>query len=432
MADGASQTQTQPKPITVTNPSLVPPGSAVQTKPGRPHALSVDTFSPVTQYGSYEFDRIIKQGEVLKRTRKTKSWKSIYIVLRPNLLSIYKDKHESKLRHQINLSELTAVARQKDPKRKEKHVFGLFSPSRNYHLEAPSDREAQEWVENIRREARMDEQEEEMYLASPGGEAATYRGFERSIDASISQSVHDDRATGYSSSDAEAFAHSQSLPKTRDWSVPHKTTRKASGLEYSGPEHGSFSDFSDSGLGATARMSALSLAQTDGRPSTSSVQQSQINSIYGSATAPPRPSLGMRSPSQMSGLALGAEDKKQFSTADYERVICQGWIQLLKSKSGVRQWKKVWMVLRPKQLAIYKGNEEYTAQLILPFPSIIDVVEIDPISKSKTACMQIISEERNYRFCALDEESLTKWLGAFKSLLSKRKTKASAAVPAGS
>lgn len=35
--------------------------------------------------------------------------------------------------------------------------------------------------------------------------------------------------------------------------------------------------------------------------------------------------------------------------------------------------------------------------------------------------MQIISEERNYRFCAPDEDALAKWLGALKSLLAKRR-----------
>jgi hypothetical protein len=74
------------------------------------------------------------------------SWKPIYVVLRPNCLSIYKDKDETKLRHQINLSEITAVARQRDSKRKMDHVFGIFSPARNYHLGASTDKEAQEWV----------------------------------------------------------------------------------------------------------------------------------------------------------------------------------------------------------------------------------------------------------------------------------------------
>lgn len=33
---------------------------------------ALEPFSPVTENGSFEFDRIIKAGEVLKRTRKTK------------------------------------------------------------------------------------------------------------------------------------------------------------------------------------------------------------------------------------------------------------------------------------------------------------------------------------------------------------------------
>ncbi|KAK4505654.1 hypothetical protein PRZ48_003619 [Zasmidium cellare] len=430
MADVAQNSQSQSKPVATSSlavpptPSLAIPDSLTPAQRARQNGLSLDTFSPVTQYGSYEFDRIIKSGEVHKRTRKTKSWKPIWIVLRANVLSIYKDKAEAKLKHQITLSELTAVARQKDPKRKDKHVFGLFSPSRNFHLEASSDKEAHDWVESIRREARMDEQEAEMYLASPGGANAPWQGFERSIDAHISPSA-DERAAGYSSSDAEAFGPSQTLPKRRDYARRSPNNRVTSGLEYSGAEHGSFSDFSDSGgIGATARMSALSLANTDPRPSTSSTQTPHMNSVYG--PAPTRPSMGARNPSQMSGIGIPGEDRKPPTAADEERIIYHGWIYLLKSRSGVRQWKKVWMVLRPKQLAFYKNDEEYTAQLILPFPSIIDVVEIDPISKSKTACMQIISEERNYRFCAMDEESLAKWLGAFKSLLSKRKAKAGA------
>lgn len=350
----------------------------------------------------------------------------MFIVLRPTLLSIYRDRSESKLRHQINLSELTAVARQKDPKRKEKHVFGLFSPSRNFHLEAESEQAAQEWVELIRQGARMDEMEEEMFLASPTGADTPYQGFERSIDAQLSSSAA--QTADYSSSDIETCVPTYPYPRTRDRGNGNGSSRRLSTAEYSGVDRGSLSDFSDS-AGPTARMSALSLAHTDGRPSTSSTRpsQSHVGSVYGQS--PMRLSMGARNPSQMSGFALGMDEagrKAQNPAADDERVIYHGWINLLKSKSGVRQWKKVWMVLRPKALALYKNDEEYTAMLILPFQTIIDVVEIDPISKSKTACMQVISEERNYRFCAMDEESLTKWLGAFKSLLSKRKVKVAA------
>ncbi len=36
--------------------------------------LNLDTFSPVNQNGSFEFDRVLKSGYVQKRTRKTKAW----------------------------------------------------------------------------------------------------------------------------------------------------------------------------------------------------------------------------------------------------------------------------------------------------------------------------------------------------------------------
>ncbi len=42
------------------------------------------------------------------------------------------------------------------------------------------------------------------------------------------------------------------------------------------------------------------------------------------------------------------------------------------------------------------------------------------MSKSKKFCLQIITEDRSYRFCALNEDDLSKWLGAFKSVLAKR------------
>ena len=51
-------------------PPLVPVPSH---DPGRRNGhLNLDTFSPVNQNGSFAFDRVLKSGEVYKRTRKTK------------------------------------------------------------------------------------------------------------------------------------------------------------------------------------------------------------------------------------------------------------------------------------------------------------------------------------------------------------------------
>jgi len=329
----------------------------------------------------------------------------MYLVLRPNLVSIYRDRTENKLRHQITLSDLTAVARQKDPKGKAKHSFALFSPSRNYHLEALSDTDAQEWVELIRREARIDEGEGHMILASPGGARASYQGFGRHSD----RSAHDNHA-GYSSSDAEQQVGSRSRVSAH----LHSARRPSHTLEYSGNEHTSYSDFSDSALGAASRMSNISLVLTENH----SPSATQSTGIYATS---PRPGVVVRNPSQMSGLNLA--EPRPLPKQDDERVLCHGWMYLLKMRTGMRQWKKVWMVLRPKTLALYKSSDEYSALLVIPFHNIVNAVEIDPISKSKKYCLQIITEERNYRFCAPDDDGLARWLGTFKSLLVKRQEK---------
>jgi hypothetical protein len=338
---------------------------------------SVDIMSPVNQNGCFEFDRIIKAGTVVKRTRKTKSWKPVYIVLRPNCLSIYKDKDETKLRHQINLSEITAVARQRDSKKKMDHVFGIFSPARNYHLGASTDKDAQEWVHLIRTEARIGvDDEADMGLMSPTEPKDTLAGFGSPNRENIASS----------SSEAEPRASTSIVPEHM-----RSARRPSQALNYSGGEYGSISDFdfSDS-------------------------NQPSANSL------PSRNQQEKRSMSQQSNIG---------TTPDDERVVYHGWLYILKSKGGVRQWKKIWVVLRPKCLAFYKNDEEYSATHIIPFASIIDAVDIDPLSRSKQHCMQVICEEKNYKFCASNDDSLARWLGAFKSLLIKKDPQQTRAPP---
>lgn len=368
------------RPYAPTDIKLSTPQQQSRVEAIRTSEANHGVLSPVNQNGSFEFDRVIKSGTVVKRTRKTKAWKPIYLVLRPNLLSIYKDKEETKLRHQINLADITAVARQKDPKRKMDHVFGLFSPSRNYHLGAPSEKDAQEWVELIRTEARIDREEEEMILMSPGATKAQFTG----IDTTAKR-----ENIGSSSSEADARPGSSVSPEPLH-SHMHSARRPSQALNWSGNDYGS-SDFSDGcnpTQPTTFKDSSISLPRANPHPN-ANLNTSQTSNIH--------------------------------TTPDDERVVYHGWLYALKSKGGVRQWKKLWTVLRPKTLALYKTEDEYCASLIIPFSNIINAVDIDPVSKSKKYCMQIISEDRNYRFCASNEDELARWLGAFKSLLVKRK-----------
>lgn len=371
--------------------------------------LTIDTLSPVNQNGSFEFDRVIRRGAIQKRKKKTKSWRTVHIVLRPNLLSIYRDTEESKLRHKIILSDVTAVARQKDPKGKVKHVFAIFSPSRNFHFAARDDKEAQEWVEQIRREARIDEDEEVMSLASPGGARGTYSGFERSGAHTAQRTPAD-----YSSSEAEPMSRSPTMRKPHPAQQMHSARRPSATLEYSGTEHASYSDFSDTGI-AAARMSTLSFNATEPQVKLVNTQNQAANAVYGPSLSQQRSGTN---PAQASSNELSAS---LVQMQDAERIVCQGWLYLLKTKSGMRQWKRLWMVLRGKSFAMYKNEDEYSAIRIIPFGNIIDAVEINAISNSKRYCMQIITEDKNFRLCAPDEDVWAQWLGSFKSLLVKRR-----------
>jgi hypothetical protein len=83
-------------------------------------------------------------------------------------------------------------------------------------------------------------------------------------------------------------------------------------------------------------------------------------------------------------------------------------------------------------LILYKNDSESSVLFIVYLSSIVNVVDIDPMSRTRTHCLQIITDEKSYKFCANDEEELVQCLGAFKSLLAKRRElEAKAAAAAG-
>ncbi|CAF9904210.1 MAG: hypothetical protein HETSPECPRED_003430 [Heterodermia speciosa] len=403
-----------PEPLQLTAETRLPPPTQTLSIPEHPPAsrhrhLNLDAFSPVNQNGHFEFDRVLKSGLVHKRTRKTKvgaitdiragctdvlrpqQWRSFYLVLRPNLLSIYKSPSEERLHKQISLSDLSAVAYLKDPKGKRHNVFGLFSPSRNFHFQTGSPEETRSWVELIKREARIDQEEQGMLDHS-------HKTFEAGSEQQ-QQWDHDRQA----SSSPEPLEAAPRTSTTRDGiRIPSAGKPSTHDLEYSGTEHASYSDFSDTAPAPIPPQSNL--------PSPKAPKTSPYN-----PNAPPK-SLNA---SQHSVL----HSPTNTETDDPERVIWHGYLLCLKSQRGVRQWKRLWAVLRPKNLAFYKNEDEYSAQLILPLANIVGAMEIDPVSKSKAYCMQVIAEEKSYRFCAPSEEALARWLGALKSQIAKRREK---------
>lgn len=302
---------------------------------------------------------------------------------------------------QIGLSDLTAVAYLKDPKGRREHVFGLFSPERNHHFQARDEKDARAWVELIKREARIDEQHGLLL----GSSVVTTAGLEQYFPPGDENGRWEQDRLG--SSSPEPVEKTARLSTTRDGiRIPVIGRPSTGNIEYSGDDQGLNSDFSDTPP-----------PQSYSDPSFGSFVHRKVRGVSSTPT-PTQPIYPgtARDASQHSGFHVDHDD---------ERVVWHGYLLCLKSKGGVRQWKRLWAVLRPKNLAFYKDEQEYAARLIIPLSNMIDAVEIDPVSRTKFHCMQIIAEEKSYRFCAPSEEALARWLGALKSQLARRKNNAS-------
>lgn len=373
-------------------PVAVPDALArLRPPPSRNGQINVDTFSPVNENGSFEFDRVLKSGRVSRRVKHKHvfraSWKPAYLVLRPNLLSVYKDEETTRLRVSISLSEVTAVAPVKSPRSNRKHVFGIFTPSKNYRFEALSERDAEDWINRIRGETPADEDEAAFLALSRKPEPPAIQ--KQLVEDTTEHSDFEGADTGAGRASSPEFSHG--LSSSAHARKPPYTQ------DYSGNEITSYSELSDNGPSHTRNSRLRSM------PS--------IHTL--SLSAPEDKPMSLpRDTSRQSDLAI---------LRDPERVVCQGYLQGLRIKGTVRQWKRLWVVLRPKSLAFYKDDQEYSAIKIISMSQVIDAAEVDPMSRSKTFCMQIIAEEKTYRLCAADEESLARWLGSLKSILVARK-----------
>lgn len=308
---------------------------------------------------------------------------------------MYKDEETTRLRVSITLSEVTAVAPVKATRSSRQHVFGVFTPSKNYRFEATSERDAEDWIRRIRTETPVGEDEEAFLALSkkPRPPAIQKQLIEDTTDHS------DFDQTCRASSPELGRAVSSSPVSPRPISPRRRAQRLSYTQEYSGNEITSYSELSDASPPPDS-------GHLRSMPSLNNLSRS-VNNL--SRSAPEEKPLPL------------PRDTSRQSVRDPERVVCHGYLQGLRIKGTVRQWKRLWVVLRPKSLAFYKDEQEYSALRVLHMSHIIDAAEVDPISRSKKFCLQIIAEEKTYRLCAPDEESLARWLGALKSILAARK-----------
>ena len=99
----------------------------------------------------------------------------------------------------------------------------------------------------------------------------------------------------------------------------------------------------------------------------------------------------------------------------------------MRLKKRYNQWQRQYAVLTVDSLCFYKSQNS-AHQHKKPIKTIgvdqlLDVVELDPLSKSKPYCMQLITPAKRIRFSLDSEPELTKWLVAIKSIAKEDFTK---------
>ncbi|KAF9372236.1 hypothetical protein BGX21_004861 [Mortierella sp. AD011] len=92
------------------------------------------------------------------------------------------------------------------------------------------------------------------------------------------------------------------------------------------------------------------------------------------------------------------------------KLVRQGYLYKLGNK--YKTWRKKWFVLRGDKLTYYKNTKEYQPHGIIPLSTIIDCLQMDPVSKSRQYCLRIVTVKRSFVCSAPDEDTLLQWLDA--------------------
>ena len=78
------------------------------------------------------------------------------------------------------------------------------------------------------------------------------------------------------------------------------------------------------------------------------------NNLSSPASKPRQPSLPRE----------GSRNADLGALRDPERVLCNGYLKCLRTKGAVRQWKRYWVVLRPRTLGFYKDDQVSSSSCI--------------------------------------------------------------------
>ncbi|CAG8672296.1 11034_t:CDS:2 [Funneliformis caledonium] len=274
------------------------------------------------------------------------------------------------------------------------NVFYIVTSKRTYYVQATSKKELDEWVEAINKVKKV--QEEQLLHEDTGSQADSEDMSEKTPSMMrISTQLPTQKVKSpLSGSTSPVLNNSLTSPEkaTAAIDIPPRNQLQTS-------------DYNAEGGHSFASVSSYTSAGSI--PNVSSSPSSPVAGQYAKDSSDPTAS---------------SEDEDVYEDMvdelDDGRIIHKGFVYKLDRYKKI--WKKRWFVLKNDRLFYYKNPKPHQN---INLADILDVIEADPISKSKQNCFKVITPKRTYICCVSSEESQVAWLAALQVALSKKKEK---------
>jgi hypothetical protein len=360
---------------------------------------SVPRISPSTSVNQMEGNKVLAATYLQKRSSKTHQWKKKWVCLRKCQLSYYKDSSEHKPIKVINKLNLLSYSTIPDH---QKCHFAIYTNKKVLHFKTDDTNLFNTWV-NVLEEFFKDDFIEEKSATSLHDEAAN-----TDINVDPNRKNHLTIKTEHSSIKSESTPSLSNRKK----SITHQSistdylNRNLTDIEYTGPEDVS-SGFSDFPLTHQESIPPIIKEQPIIHEEEEDLDRLQRLKINNQA-------LENLKPSDHTLESLHENHPQE------EHMIEEGY--LLRLRKRYNQWKRFFLILTNQNLYFYKKEDMFDRTYkIIPVTDIIDVIELDPLSKSKLWCILIITPLKRLRFCAESEEEMIKWLSVLKMVIMRRK-----------
>ncbi|CCE88999.1 Piso0_001795 [Millerozyma farinosa CBS 7064] len=292
-------------------------------------------------------NKVLISSYLSKRSKKTRQWRHVWVVLRNCQLSYYKNEKEHKALKVFSIDSILSFSEVKD--RASNH-FAIYTNNRVLHFRAANRPLFDKWISAL--EELDCRRQVEMGLIQPADSTAKGNNGITSEETGgeTAQSSSNEEDTGYDTS-----------------------THLPNGAHVMG-----------NSTDECAEQGAVGVHNT-----------TEGTDLHHNCTA---------------------DDDDD----DDEFVVQQGHLQKLKKRYSI--WQKYYVVMTNKSVSFFKHQEDvrkFKVVSSLPANDIIDVIELDPLSKSKKWCFLLITPTKRKRFCASSEADMLAWLSALKFLSHK-------------